>query len=378
MSKRQNLQPSLRPSFLLIINRLSVYPFVMKRKPFLFFSPIASTSRHHCPFSVVGVACGFVIIDDESTVSHSLNCKSQGIVCTLQAPGRRDNDICVFACIITLRELTILSRQLQEPLTKEVSQEAMARLRYRMNPSGGSATPSTQLDKKLLLNASHSKEISRRMVSVGPFTSMVRMARHQWALMKPYSRFWCSIALTLVSFHVVFGTLDVFFHYYGLPVGTGAVTGTSSFAVAINTYKRPEMLREAVRHYAVTCGQKYRVGQVFVLWAEQETTPPDPSIFYADPTVRGGTSQENAPPNHRASITVLKLPKDSLNSRFLPMHGLEGKAVFVVDDDVRVACSSLLHGFQAWEGKQMFLVVVCCPLFYENHKIVMVSCTRLG
>ena len=133
---------------------------------------------------------------------------------------------------------------------------------------------------------------------------------------------------------------------------------SSSFSVVINTYKRPLMLRDAVQHYAETCGKRYRVSQVFVVWADQELEPPDSGSFFsisdnAD-KLRGDKNeiviqqQQLTGSSNRATVEVLKKSKDSLNSRFEPISQLQTNSVFMVDDDVRVSCPSLLLGFQSW------------------------------
>lgn len=145
-------------------------------------------------------------------------------------------------------------------------------------------------------------------------------------------------------------------------------TETTTFAVVINTYKRPERLRRAVQHYADTCGREYKVGQVFVVWAEQNAPEvPVPSSFFNGPpssslrTSDGGgsttgdvaasdatTTAAATATRHRSDVVVLKKDRDSLNSRFEPIDELETTAVFMVDDDILVSCPSLLLAFQAW------------------------------
>ena len=124
-----------------------------------------------------------------------------------------------------------------------------------------------------------------------------------------------------------------------------SVSNESSFAVAINTYRRPEMLKDAVKHYADTCGRSFGVAQVFVIWAEQNAHHiPDSNTFFGDE--QGGTRLEN-----RAAVHVLQKAKDSLNSRFEPIPQLQSTAVFMVDDDLRVHCTSLRQGFEAWKKR---------------------------
>lgn len=136
----------------------------------------------------------------------------------------------------------------------------------------------------------------------------------------------------------------------------------SSFAVVINTFRRPKRLNDAVLHYAESCGKKYRVGQVFIVWSDQELEAPDPGFFFKIVD----NSQENMNEtilrkrqqlrSNRVEVEVLVKAKDSLNSRFEPIPQLRTTAVFMVDDDVRVTCSSLHLAFQAWKQHKNSMV----------------------
>jgi len=158
---------------------------------------------------------------------------------------------------------------------------------------------------------------------------------------------------------------------------------TKSFAVVINTYRRPDRLRDAVAHYAEACGMEYNVKQVFVVWSELGVDPPsineffvrDASTFPAtDQTgVRGGRPALNNDAINipKSEVTIIRVEKDSLNSRFLPIKGLKTDAIFMVDDDVRVDCMSLSNGFDAWRSYPNAMVgyyprLASPPLFTGN------------
>eukprot|EP00536_Pseudo-nitzschia_multiseries_P007252 jgi/Psemu1/195108/e_gw1.167.29.1 len=146
----------------------------------------------------------------------------------------------------------------------------------------------------------------------------------------------------------------------------------SSFAVVINTFRRPERLKRAVQHYAETCGRRYSVGQVFVVWADQANEPPPDAFFWgnddppqplratpdrelSEPTKTKTTGSDidididNETNNNRVPVTVLKKDKDSLNARFEPIPQLRTTSIFMVDDDIRVSCVSLHEAFSAWK-----------------------------
>lgn len=173
--------------------------------------------------------------------------------------------------------------------------------------------------------------------------------------------------------------VDCAFYSYGLKASglsgdmahaqaTAEAASSSSFAVVINTYKRPEMLREAILHYADVCGKRNGVGQVFVVWSELGVDPPDAKVFFFGVDDLGGSSLRKKRLStrekkemierikNRSAVKVLRMEKNSLNSRFLPIADLEGEAIFMVDDDVRVSCPSLSQGFDAWRAQPHSMV----------------------
>ena len=193
------------------------------------------------------------------------------------------------------------------------------------------------------------------------------------------------VAAVLVALSLLLALLDAMFSTYGTASQrkqasiAAAATTTSSFAVVINTYKRPDRLHMAVSHYAETCGTEYSVEQVFVVWSELGVVPPAADSFFTAASdavgVRGGQSStlpaqgSNVyPVRRRSEVVVIRSEKDSLNSRFLPIKDLRTESIFMVDDDVRVACSSLLYGFRAWQSSPDSMVgyyprLASSPLF---------------
>ena len=167
----------------------------------------------------------------------------------------------------------------------------------------------------------------------------------RWRLLNVYSRIVCVVLLFLVTQHIVLGTLDLLFRRVQ---DWPRQSSETHFAVVINTYKRPDMLREAVYHYAETCGRPTGVGQVFVIWAELNKTPPTPQDLLSSAHGHARRRRKHDEQQHQASVEIIRVAKDSLNSRFLPIAQATSSAIFMVDDDVRVDCASLRQGFDAW------------------------------
>lgn len=148
--------------------------------------------------------------------------------------------------------------------------------------------------------------------------------------------------------------------------GTGSDLGTlprsrdESFAVVINTYKRPDMLKSALHHWIGECGADTGIGQVFVVWSELDVEPPSVEDILKDmPIANAGSNLRPADKSQEKVLPPLefiRVPKDSLNSRFLPISNLKSEGVFMVDDDVRIDCPSLKESFQAWRAHPNALV----------------------
>jgi hypothetical protein len=166
----------------------------------------------------------------------------------------------------------------------------------------------------------------------------------------------------MLVFYVLITTIDQIFQRAGgatpVSVVESAASSSSSsqqkFSVVINTYKRPRQLADCVRHYADTCGQSAGVGKVYVVWAEEDATPPEPDSFFR--TGNAGNKNSRQHRDNRAPVQIIKVP-NSLNSRFLPIDDVTSsppspemsQAIFMVDDDIRVDCNSLHTAFLAWK-----------------------------
>uniref|UniRef100_A0A0D6QV88 Glycosyl transferase 64 domain-containing protein n=1 Tax=Araucaria cunninghamii TaxID=56994 RepID=A0A0D6QV88_ARACU len=112
------------------------------------------------------------------------------------------------------------------------------------------------------------------------------------------------------------------------------------YTVLINTWKRNDLLKKSVKHYA-GCSS---VDAVNVVWSETE--PPSESLKeYLRKTV-DAKSQSSNKPDLRFNLNKV----DNLNNRFRPIEDLRTDAVFSVDDDVIFPCSTLEFAFSVWQS----------------------------
>jgi len=187
-----------------------------------------------------------------------------------------------------------------------------------------------------------------------------RNARVRWFLLSKRARLLVATVGAYLSFLVLVGISDQLFSSFNSSLP--AVSAATSFDVVINTYKRPQMLADAVRHYAETCGPRSGVNHVYIVWAEEAATIPAVDSFFQQSTMRQS--------KNRAGVTILQVA-NSLNSRFLPIDGVQD-AVFMVDDDIRVNCRHLGDAFAAWKVHPNSLVGYY-PRLSQNSRLEGVS-----
>jgi len=124
------------------------------------------------------------------------------------------------------------------------------------------------------------------------------------------------------------------------PRGAGA-----GYAVVINTWKRYDLLKRAVAHYSGCAA----VDAVHVVWSEPRD-PPEAlrrSVLNCSRLLREGRAAE---------VRFVVNRQDSLNNRFRPIEGLTTDAVFSVDDDLIVPCSTLRFAFNVWRSAPSAMV----------------------
>lgn len=112
------------------------------------------------------------------------------------------------------------------------------------------------------------------------------------------------------------------------------------YTVLINTWKRDSLLKQAVAHYASCSG----TDAIHVVWSE--SAPPSGSLKAYLRKIVLSKSQSAHKPNFRFDLNE----EDNLNNRFKPIEDLRTDAIFSVDDDVIVPCSTLDFAFTVWQS----------------------------
>ncbi|XP_039134455.1 glycosyltransferase family 64 protein C4 [Dioscorea cayenensis subsp. rotundata] len=143
------------------------------------------------------------------------------------------------------------------------------------------------------------------------------------------------LLLLLLSRH-----LSPFVAWKNPHASSASVPSRGGYAVLINTWKRNSLLKQVVSHYA-SCS---RAEAIHVVWSEIDP-PSDGLKSHLEKLV---SSKSHGV--HKPSFRFELCEEDNLNNRFKPIEDLKNDAVFSVDDDVIVPCSTLDFAFTVWQS----------------------------
>ncbi|CAL5040391.1 unnamed protein product [Urochloa decumbens] len=132
-------------------------------------------------------------------------------------------------------------------------------------------------------------------------------------------------------------------HRHGHDPGAAPGASPRGFAVVINTWRRHALLRRSAAHYAA-CPS---VDAVHVVWSEPR---PPPERLRRGLVVLDNNGTRRVRVRFETSNNGGSAGDSSLNNRFRPIRGLDADAVFSVDDDLIVPCSTLRFAFDVWRS----------------------------
>ncbi|XP_062153637.1 glycosylinositol phosphorylceramide mannosyl transferase 1-like isoform X3 [Alnus glutinosa] len=118
------------------------------------------------------------------------------------------------------------------------------------------------------------------------------------------------------------------------------------YTILMNTWKRNTLLKQSVAHYASCSG----TDAIHVVWSESD--PPSENLKAYLKKIVFSKSQTAHKTNFKFDINE----EDDLNNRFKPIEELRTDAVFSVDDDVIVPCSTLDFAFTVWQSAPFSMV----------------------
>ncbi|KAL5773832.1 hypothetical protein ACOSP7_013472 [Xanthoceras sorbifolium] len=109
------------------------------------------------------------------------------------------------------------------------------------------------------------------------------------------------------------------------------------YAILINTWKRYDLLKQSISHYATCSG----LHSIHIIWSEPD--PPSDSLRkFLHHIVQKKSS--------RVELKFDINHEDSLNNRFKEIKDLNVDAVFSIDDDVIFPCTSVKFAFDVWQS----------------------------
>ncbi|KAJ4979224.1 hypothetical protein NE237_010004 [Protea cynaroides] len=117
-------------------------------------------------------------------------------------------------------------------------------------------------------------------------------------------------------------------------------TPRKGYTILINTWKRNDLLKQSISHYASCVG----LDSIHIVWSEPD--PPSESLRdFLWHTIKSN-SRDGKDIELRFDINK----EDSLNNRFKEIKDLKTEAIFSVDDDVIFPCTSVGFAFSAWQS----------------------------
>ncbi|XP_044509002.1 glycosylinositol phosphorylceramide mannosyl transferase 1-like [Mangifera indica] len=118
------------------------------------------------------------------------------------------------------------------------------------------------------------------------------------------------------------------------------------YAILMNTWKRYDLLKVSVAHYASCPG----LDSIHIVWSEPD--PPSKSLkkfLY-------NVVEKNSRMRRQVELKFDINKEDSLNNRFKEIKDLEADAVFSIDDDIIFPCSSVKFAFDVWQSARDTMV----------------------
>ncbi|XP_042500986.1 glycosylinositol phosphorylceramide mannosyl transferase 1-like isoform X2 [Macadamia integrifolia] len=117
-------------------------------------------------------------------------------------------------------------------------------------------------------------------------------------------------------------------------------TPRKGYTILINTWKRNDLLKQSISHYASCVG----LDSIHIVWSEPD--PPSESLREFLWHSIKSNSRDDKDIELRFDINK----EDSLNNRFKEIKDLKTDAIFSIDDDVIFPCTSVEFAFSAWQS----------------------------
>ncbi|KAL6526839.1 GDP-mannose transporter [Orobanche gracilis] len=121
---------------------------------------------------------------------------------------------------------------------------------------------------------------------------------------------------------------------------TSHLISLKGYTLLINTWKRNDLLKQSISHYASCSG----LDSVHIVWSE----PDPPSEFLVNFLKRVMKLYSKDDREIELKFNINK--EDSLNNRFKEIKDLKSDVVFSIDDDIIFPCTTVEFAFNVWRS----------------------------
>lgn len=148
----------------------------------------------------------------------------------------------------------------------------------------------------------------------------------------------CCVLFTLIALTSLTTSYGGWKQYTVYPLGSSLPR--KGYTLLINTWKRNDLLKQSISHYASCPG----LDSIHIVWSEPN--PPSESLSKFLNRVIKLNSKGGREIELRFDINK----EDSLNNRFKEIKDLKSDVVFSIDDDIIFPCSTVELAFSVWQS----------------------------
>lgn len=112
------------------------------------------------------------------------------------------------------------------------------------------------------------------------------------------------------------------------------------YTLLINTWKRNDLLKRSISHYASCPG----LSSVHIVWSEPDP-PPESLLSFLNHVLKSTTKD-----GRKIELKFDINKEDSLNNRFKEIKDLKTDVVFSIDDDIIFPCAAVDFAFSVWQS----------------------------
>ncbi|CAH9121422.1 unnamed protein product [Cuscuta epithymum] len=152
--------------------------------------------------------------------------------------------------------------------------------------------------------------------------------------------FCCCFLLALIALTCLLGSYTTWNIHSPSPFPHSSSPRRKGYTILINTWKRNDLLMQSISHYS-SCPS---LSSIHIVWSDPNNPPPS-LIEFLNKVVHSRLTY-----GQQIELKFDFNHEDSLNNRFKQLNEFENDAVFSIDDDVIIPCSSVEFAFTVWKS----------------------------